>query len=127
MSEQIISVLGTVEQVLKIIGAAALVLGFVVATLRYAREIRALGARSAFGRYRQSIGRVVLIGLEILVAATIIKTVTIQPTLEELGLLAVMIAIRTILGWAMFVEVNRRWPWQKAPSAESPATAAGTS
>ena len=127
MSEQIISVLGTVEQVLKIIGAAALVLGFVVATLRYAREIRALGARSAFDRYRQSIGRVVLIGLEILVAATIIKTVTIQPTLEELGLLAVMIAIRTILGWAMFVEVNRRWPWQKAPGAESHATAAGTS
>lgn len=123
MPEQIISVLGMAEQVLMIIGAAALVVGFVVATLRYAREIRALGASKAFDRYRQSIGRGVLIGLEILVAATIIKTVTIQPTLEELGLLAVMIAIRTILGWAMFVEVNRRWPWQKAPNAESPTTA----
>jgi len=123
MSEQVISVLATTEQLLKIIGAAALVLGFVVATLRYAREIRALGARSAFDRYRQSIGRVVMIGLEILVAATIIKTITIQPTLEELGLLAVMIVIRTILGWAMFVEVNRIWPWQKAPDPESPATA----
>jgi len=107
----------------KSISITILVLGFVVATLRYAREIRALGARSAFGRYRQSIGRVVLIGLEILVAATIIEMVTIQPTLEELGLLAVMIAIRTVLGWAMFVEVNRRWPWQRAPGAESPTTA----
>ena len=123
MSEQVISVLATTEQLLKIIGAAALVLGFVVATLRYAREIRALGARSAFDRYRQSIGRVVMIGLEIIVAATIIKTITKQPTLEELGLLAVMIVIRTILGWAMFVEVNRIWPWQKAPDPESPATA----
>lgn len=55
--------------------------------------------------------------------ADVVKTITIQLTLEELGLLAVMIAIRTILGWAMFVEVNRRWPWQKAPNAEVPTTA----
>jgi uncharacterized membrane protein len=52
--------------------------------------------------------------LEILVAATIIKTITLDPTLENMGLLAMMIAIRTALGWAMVLEMNGRWPWQKS-------------
>jgi uncharacterized membrane protein len=52
--------------------------------------------------------------LEILVAATIIKTITLDPTLENMGLLAMMIAIRTVLGWSMVLEMNGRWPWQKS-------------
>jgi len=46
------------------------------------------------------------------VAATILKTITVEPTPEALGRLAFMIAIRTILGWTMVLEMNGRWPWQ---------------
>ena len=60
-----------------------------------------------------------MIGLEILVAATIIKTITVDPTLEGLGFLAFMVAIRTILGWTMALEMNGRWPWQKAAKPEN--------
>jgi uncharacterized membrane protein len=42
----------------------------------------------------------------------VIKTLTLDPTMESLGILAAMIAIRTILGWTMFVEISGRWPWQ---------------
>jgi len=59
-----------------------------------------------------SLGRVVLIGLGILVAATIIKTVTLDPTVENIGLLTIMVAIRTILGWTIVLEMSDRWPWQ---------------
>ncbi len=57
-------------------------------------------------------GRVILIGLEILLAATIIKTVTLEPTLEILGLLAIMVAIRTTIGWTTALEMSGRWPWR---------------
>lgn len=63
--------------------------------------------------YRRAIGRAILIGLEILVAATIIKTIVFDPTVENMGLLALMIAIRTALGWSMVLEMNGRWPWQQ--------------
>jgi uncharacterized membrane protein len=72
------------------------------------------GRRQAIDHYRRALGRVVLIGLEVLVAATIIKTITVTPTLESMGILVFMVAIRTALGWTMVLEMNGRWPWQKS-------------
>ncbi len=113
MPEAVIDGLRSLAQILEIIGACALILGFVIATIRCVLQISHLGVTLAIGGYRRAIGRVVLIGLEILVAATIIKTITFDPTLENMGLLAMMIAIRTALGWSMALEMNGRWPWQK--------------
>ena len=123
MPEQVLRGLVVLAQVLEIIGASALVLGFVIATFRYLRQVGDLGAVPAFGLYRQSLGRVVLIGLEILVAATIIKTITVDSSPRTLGMLVAMIGIRTILSWTMVLEMSGRWPWQKAPATESQSTA----
>ena len=123
MPEPVIQGLRMLAQGLEIVGAGALVLGFVVASVKALHQTRSLGARAAYDRYRQSLARVVLIGLEILVAATIIKTITVDPTLASLGLLAVMVAIRTILGWTTVLELNGRWPWQKTPATESQTSA----
>jgi len=112
MPEAVIDGLRSVAQILEIIGATALIVGFVIATVRCVLHVNQLGATQAIQSYRQAIGRVVLIGLEILVAATIIKTIILDPTLENMGLLAMMIAIRTALGWAMVLEMNGCWPWQ---------------
>ena len=68
---------------------------------------------AALDRYRRSLGRSVLIGLEILVAATIIKTIIVEPSVEGMGLLITMIIIRTMLGWTTVLEVSGRWPWQR--------------
>jgi uncharacterized membrane protein len=109
-----IAILELVARLGEIVGASALILGFVVVTMRYFLRIRTLGASASYDGYRKGLDRVVLVGLEILVAVTIIKTVTVDPSPESLGLLAITIVIRTILSWTTVLEMNGRWPWQKA-------------
>lgn len=110
-------------QLLEICGASLLILGFVIATWKWVQRTRREGHRTASGYYRQSLGRTVLIGLEVLVAATIIKTIIVEPSFESLGLLAGMIVIRTILGWTTTLEISGRWPWQKPRSEAAPQQA----
>jgi uncharacterized membrane protein len=118
MPEQIHSGLEILAQILEIVGASLLVIGFVITTVIYVRQNLQLGALRALVTYRKSLGRVILVGLETLVAATIIKTITVDPSVESLGLLAVMIAIRTILSWTTVLETSGRWPWQKSAKSE---------
>ena len=112
MPEIVIHGLELLIQLLEICGASLLVLGFAVATWKWVQRVRQEGYRTALGTYRQALGRSVLIGLEVLVAATIIKTIIVEPSLESLGLLAGMIIIRTMLSWTTALEINGRWPWQ---------------
>ena len=112
MPEIVIHGLELLIQLLKICGASLLILGFVVATWKWVERARQKGHPTALGSYRQALGRSVLIGLEVLVAATIIKTIIVEPSYENLGLLAGMIIIRTMLGWTTALEINGRWPWQ---------------
>ena len=116
MPEAVLQGLGVLVRVLEIVGAGALVVGFVVATVHCFLETRRQGAVAAVEGYRQALGRAVLIGLEILVAATILKTITLEPTVESMSFLAIMVAIRTILGWTMVLEMSGRWPWQRPPT-----------
>jgi len=99
-------------QLLEICGASLLIVGFVIATWKWVQRAHREGHRTALSYYRRSLGRSVLIGLEVLVAATIIKTIIVEPSFEGLGLLAGMIVIRTILGWTTALEISGRWPWQ---------------
>ena len=113
MPEAVIAVLKVITHGLEIVGAGLLVLGFIVATLRWLREYLQDRIGAAGKNYRQALGRVVLIGLEILVAATILKTITLEETVESVSYLAIMVAIRTFLGWTMVLEMTGRWPWQR--------------
>ena len=111
-----------VVQGLEIVGAGALVLGFLITTWRFFRGASRQGAVTAVEPYRKSLGRAVLIGLEILVAATIIKTITLEPTVESVSFLAITVAIRTALGWSMVLEMGGRWPWQRPRPAAAKST-----
>ena len=113
MSEIVAQGLGVLIQMFEIAGAGALIIGFIVATTRWFQHIRQQGTLPAISKYRQSLGRTILIGLEILVAATIIKTISVDPSLENMGLLAIMVVIRTMLGWTTVLEISGRWPWQR--------------
>ncbi|MGD9148307.1 MAG: DUF1622 domain-containing protein [Anaerolineae bacterium] len=65
--------------------------------------------------YRQlkvRLGRALLLGLEILVAADIIRTVALEATLQSVAVLGLLVLIRTFLSWALVVEIEGRWPWQ---------------
>ena len=72
-----------------------------------------------------SLGRALLLGLEILVAADIVRTVALEATLESVAVLALLVLIRTFLSWALVVEIEGRWPWQGRPGQEPPATEVG--
>lgn len=113
MPDQVIQALQLIARWLEVIGAAALVLGFLIASINWIRKWTKEGSHPAGVEYRKALGRTVLIGLEVLVAAMIIKTITLEPTFEGIGFLAIMVAIRTVLGWTMVLEMNGRWPWQR--------------
>lgn len=65
-----------------------------------------------FNAYRQTLGRALLLGLEILVAADVIKTVALDTTVESVLILGTLVLIRIFLGWSLIVELEGRWPWQ---------------
>lgn len=69
----------------------------------------------ALERFRTIIADGLLAGLDLLIAADIIKTVTLAPTIENVGILAILVLIRTFLSWTLVLEVEERWPWQKGP------------
>ena len=63
--------------------------------------------------YKIRIGRSLLLGLELLVAADIVKTIALELTFTSLGLLAGLVLIRTFLSWTLVLEIEGRWPWQR--------------
>jgi uncharacterized membrane protein len=72
----------------------------------------------AYHALRADLGQAILLGLELLVIADIINTVTIEPTLQNLGVLAIIIAIWTCLSFPLELEVSGHWPWQRVEAKE---------
>ncbi|MFW3615468.1 DUF1622 domain-containing protein [Billgrantia antri] len=66
-----------------------------------------------FGQVRQRLGKGILLGLELLVAADIIHTVAVELTFETVGILSIVVIIRTFLSFTLEVELSGHWPWQK--------------
>ncbi|MEP6607177.1 MAG: DUF1622 domain-containing protein [Burkholderiaceae bacterium] len=97
----------------EIAGVVLIVGGLLVASARYVFPSRAAGA-SRYQSYRQDLGRAILLGLEVLVAADIVRTVAFTPTMESVLVLAMIVAIRTFLSWSLALELEGRWPWQRA-------------
>ena len=101
------------------VGIGAIVFGALAATTTFAWNLRA-GVAGAYRSYREHLGRAILLGLEFLVAADIIGTVAIEPSFENLGVLAIIVAIRTFLSFSLELEITGRWPWQE--SEQTPAS-----
>ena len=76
------------------------------------RYIYSRASASRYDSYRISIGRSLLLGLEVLVAADIVKTIAIELTFGSLGLLAGLVLVRTFLSWTLVLEIDGCWPWQ---------------
>ena len=95
------------------LGIAAVVVGVVASVARYAAQLATgRGGVEPYRDARRSIGRSILLGLELLVAGDIIRTVVVDPTFTSVGVLAVIVAIRTFLSFTLEVEITGRWPWQ---------------
>jgi uncharacterized membrane protein len=93
---------------------AGAVLAFVACAVRLSRR-----ERGVYQRFRQELGQTILLGLELLVAGDIVRTVAGTPTLTSVAILASIVLIRTFLSFSLEVELSGRWPWQK-PGAPAP-------
>lgn len=99
---------------IEIAGIAVVVFGAVAATGLYlVRTARDGPTEGAYHAFRSSLGRAILLGLEFLVAADIIATVAIDPTIESVAVLAGLVLVRTFLSFALEVEIDGKWPWRK--------------
>ena len=88
-----------------------IVIAMVYGTARYVAEY-ARRIEESYENYKLQLGRALLLGLELLVAADVIRTVTLEPTLDNVLILGVLVVIRTFLSWSLVVEMKGRWPWQ---------------
>lgn len=99
------------------VGVGVIVAAIALAGFGFVRGL--LGAEpfaTSYRQLRQSIGQGILLGLELLVAGDIIRTVVVGPTFTSVGVLAVIVLIRTFLSFSLQVELTGRWPWQSALS-----------
>jgi uncharacterized membrane protein len=105
---------------IEIAGVAIIVVSALVSAFLYLRDGRSTGWARAYDGFRANLGRGILLGLELLVAADIIGTVAVTPSFESLGVLAAIVLIRTFLSVSLDVEIEGRWPWQRHAAASAP-------
>ena len=105
-------------RVVELVGVAVLLLGALLAGGVFARSlVRGVALPEAYHALRAGLGRAILLALELLVIADIISTLVLEPTLQALGVLAIIVALRTFLSFVLELDVSGRWPWQRAHAA----------
>lgn len=110
------SIMHIITRAIEAVGVAVIVVGIAVAGIRYLTAPRSL---SSYGELRAGMGRAILLGLELMVAGDIINTVAVEPSLDSVVVLAIVVVIRTFLSLSLVVEISGRWPWQGRPGEQS--------
>ena len=103
-----------IARAVEVLGIATLVLGLLVALVQAGRRLAGEGGgEEAYRVVRTVFGRSILLGLEFLVAADIIRTVAVEPSLENVAVLGLIVLIRTFLSFSLEVEIDGRLPWRR--------------
>ena len=95
------------------VGAAIMVVGTLGAFVLFAQRV-GRGTERAYQQLRQDIGRVILLGLEVLIIADIVLTIVVEPSLESVAVLGSIVVIRILLSFSLEVEIDGAWPWNRA-------------
>ncbi len=106
-------ILEPMASALEFFGVAVILIGVAVATLGYLKDVFVLSGEKAYTRYRANLGRGILLGLEILIGADIIATIISPLTWESVGLLGLIVLIRTFLSFSLEAEIDGEWPWKR--------------
>ncbi|SFG49408.1 Uncharacterized membrane protein [Novosphingobium sp. CF614] len=108
---------------LELFGVAVIAISVAFATINFLRQLRREAGKAAYDSYRANLGRGILLGLELLVGADIIATVTAPLTWESVGLLGLIVLIRTFLSFSLETEIEGQWPWQRRRGQEQEKSA----
>jgi uncharacterized membrane protein len=103
-----------VSKAVEVAGITVLIVGGCYALGVFALRVTRGGTADSYEDLRRSLGRSILLGLEILVAADIIRTIAITPTFTSVGVLGLIVVVRTFLSFSLEAELDGQWPWRKA-------------
>lgn len=102
-----------VSEWIEVVAITVIGIAVVVAFITAAIDVFQHGIDHAIERLKRVVGKGMLLGLDLLIAADVIRTVTLQPTLENVAALGLLVVVRTFLAWSLTVELRGRWPWQE--------------
>ncbi len=109
------SVFSTIAVVFESVGVIVMIVGFIIAVVLAARVLgRRESGQQAFTVLRTTLGSSILLGLEVLVAADLVRTITSKPSLEEAAILGMIVLIRTVLSMSIQIEIEGTLPWRRA-------------
>ena len=109
---------------LELAGIFVMTLWMLLASLvALVRAARGMAGSHLYEWYRQTLARAILLGLEFLVAADIINTVAVDPSFRSVGVLGLIVLVRTFLSFTLELDISGRWPWQAKPEPAAPAAA----
>ena len=106
-------VIGDVVRVVEAVGCAVMVLGALWAFVQFSSAVVTRREGDSYSVLRRNLGRVILLGLEILIVADIIRTVIVDPSVESVLVLGLIVVIRIILSFSLEVEIDGTWPWSR--------------
>jgi uncharacterized membrane protein len=114
-----------VVQGFEIAGVAILVVGSVLAFVSATLGLRDGGGQAAYERARQGVGRAILLGLEVLIIADIVLTITVERTFDSALTLGLIVLVRTFLSFSLEIELKGSLPWRRGSTEKRPAPAGG--
>ena len=109
-----------VVQGFEVAGVAILVVGSLLAFVSAALELRGGGGRTAYQRARQGVGRAILLGLEVLIIADIVLTITVDRTFDSALTLGIIVLVRTFLSFSLEIELEGALPWRRGSTGKQP-------
>ena len=111
--ERLFAIVHVIVRIVEVVGILVILVGAVAAFAWFLTRVRRSSAEECVAELRSGLGRSILLGLELLVAADIISTVALEPTLDSLAVLAGIVLIRTFLSFSLEVEIEGQWPWRR--------------
>lgn len=115
----------TISDVVRVVeaaGAGIMVVGGLIALVASVPAVlRPQDRPGAYDLLRRNLGRVILLGLEVLIIGDIVRTIIVAPTLEDVLVLGIIVVIRIVLSFALEVEIDGRWPWRQDRSSSRPS------
>ena len=110
--EQILEYLKGAAIVINLFGVVVIIVGFALSAWRYASRFKKIIQEGNHNLFKVELGGSLLLGLEILILAEVIETITVTPTLQSLAILAAIVVVRAAVSWNLTLTVKGCWPWQ---------------
>lgn len=111
-----------IVQIIEAVGIGVLILGGLAAAISWTQDVLSTDRRAgAYPRLRRKLARVILIGLEILLLADIIRTIVVSATVQSVVILGLIVVIRILLSFSLEVEIDGAWPWNRWRTEQSDA------